>query len=159
MDNTFLLSLHNIMRWAVLLFALLALLTGLRGIGGKRDFTNGDKRTALYFLIACDIQLLLGLALYFLQGWYRNFSGGNMGGVMKDPVTRFWTIEHMVGMIIAIIVVHIGYAGTKGNRPHRSKFRRLFWCTLIALLIILVTIPWPFRQMGIARPWVPGMGV
>ena len=159
MDTSLLNSIHNIMRWAVLLFGVLALFTGLRGIGGKKDFTNGDKRTALYFMIACDIQLLLGLALYFLKGYYRNFSGGDMGTVMKDPTMRFWTVEHMIGMIIAIIIVHIGYAGTKGNRPHATKFRRLFWCTLIALLVIAITIPWPFRQLGVARPWVPGMGV
>ena len=153
MDTT-LITLHSIVRWLVLLFALLSLITGLRGIGGHRDFTNGDKRTALYFLITCDIQLLLGLALYFLRGYYRNFSSGDMGAVMKNSVSRFWTIELMVGMIIAIIIVHIGYAGTKGNRPHRSKFRRLFWCTLIAVIIILITIPWPFRQPGIGRPWL-----
>jgi hypothetical protein len=157
--DTILLNIHNIMRWAVLLFGVLALFTGLRGLGGHKDFTNGDKRTALYFMIACDIQLLLGLALYFLKGYQRNFSGGNMSTVMKEPVMRFWTIEHMTGMIIAIIVVHIGYAGTKGNRPHGAKFRRLFWCTLIALLIIAATIPWPFRQPGVARPWIPGMGM
>lgn len=158
MDTSILNSLHNVMRWAVLLFGVLALFTGLRGIGGKKDFTNGDKRTALYFMIACDIQLLLGLALYFLKGYYRSFSGGGMGEVMKNPPMRFWSVEHITGMIIAIVLVHVGYAGTKGNRPHASKFRRLFWCTFIALLVIAATIPWPFRVEGIARPWFPGGG-
>jgi hypothetical protein len=158
MDTTVLNSIHNVMRWAVLLFGVLALFSGIRGIGGGKDFTNGDKRTGLYFLIACDIQLLLGLALYFMKGYYRSFSGGGMGEVMKNAPMRFWSVEHLVGMIIAIMLVHIGYAGTKGNRPHISKFRRLFWCTLIALIIIAVTIPWPFRVHGIARPWFPGTG-
>jgi hypothetical protein len=148
--------LHNILRWVVLLFGVLSLLTGLRGLSGKRDFTNGDKRTALYFLIAADLQLLLGLALYFMKGYYRNFNAG-MGEVMRDATMRFWTVEHMAGMIIAIIFVHVAYAGTKGNRPHVSKFRRLFWGTLIALVIMAVIIPWPFREIGIARPWAPGM--
>ncbi len=159
MDTTLLNSIHNIMRWAVLLFGVLALFTGMRGLGGKRDFTLGDKRTALYFLIACDIQLLLGLSLYFMKGYHRVFSGGAMGEVMKNQPMRFWSVEHITGMLIAIILVHVGYAGTKGSRPHASKFRRLFWCTFIALLIIAVTIPWPFRAPGVARPWVPGMGV
>lgn len=157
--DTMLNHLHNIMRWAVLLFGVLTLITGLRGLNGKRDFTNGDKRTALYLLIACDIQLLLGLSLYFTKGYYRVFSGGAMGEVMKNQPMRFWSVEHITGMLIAIILVHIGYAGTKGSRPHAAKFRRLFWCTLIALLIIAVTIPWPFRAPGVARPWIPGMGV
>jgi hypothetical protein len=92
-----------------------------------------------------------------MKGYFRNFSGGNMGVVMKDSIQRFWTIEHFIGMLIAIIIVHIGYSGTKGNRPHASKFRRLFWCSLIALILIALMVPWPFRAPGISRPWVPGM--
>ncbi len=157
--DTALNHLHNIMRWAVLLFGVLTLISGLRGLNGKRDFTNSDKRNALFLLIACDIQLLLGLALYFMKGYHRVFSGGAMGEVMKNQPMRFWSVEHITGMLIAIILVHVGYAGTKGSRPPAAKFRRLFWCTFIALLIIAVTIPWPFRAAGVARPWMPGMGV
>lgn len=158
-DTTILNNIHNIMRWVVLLFGLLTLISGLSGLGGKKDFTHGDKRTALYFLISVDIQLLLGLALYFFRGYYRNFSSGNMGGIMREQVSRFWTIEHSVGMLVAIILVHVGYAGIKGKRPHVSKFRRLFWCTFIALLLMVAVAPWPFRAAGVARPWFPGMTV
>jgi hypothetical protein len=144
------------MRWVVLIFGLLSLISGMRGMGGGRDFAAGDKRNALFFMISCDIQLLLGLALYFTMGYYRNFSGGNIGTVMKDSVMRFWTVEHLIGMLIAIILVHIGYSGTKGDRRDLLKFRRLFWCTLIALVIMIAMIPWPFRAPGIAQPWLPG---
>lgn len=152
-------NIHNIVRWIILLFAVLTVITAMRGMGGRKDFTNGDKRTALYLMIACDIQLLLGLALYYLHGYYNNFAGGAMKEVMKAPAARFWTIEHLVGMIVAIILVHVGYSGTKGTRPHASKFRRLFWCSFIALILFVATIPWPFRQGDIARPWLPGMSV
>ena len=155
MNSGFLNNIHNILRWAVLLFGLLALLSGLRGLSGKRDFTNGDKRTALYFLIACDLQLLIGLALYFMKGYFNSLSSG-MGEAMKNPVLRFWSVEHSIGMLIGIIFVHIGYAGIKGNRPHKKKFSRLFWCSLIALIIFCVMIPWPFRIPGISRPLIPG---
>lgn len=150
---------HNLLRWVVLLFGVLSLLTGLRGVGGKRNFTDGDKRTMLFFMISVDLQLVLGLLLYFFKGYYRNFSGGAMGEVMKNSVSRYWTIEHAIGMIIAIIIVHIGYAGVKGNLPHASKFKRMLWCSLLALLLIALMAPWPFRELGIARPWVPGMAV
>lgn len=154
-----LVHLHNFLRWLVLIFGLLALITGSRGIGGGRDFTNGDKRTGLYFLITMDIQLLVGLALYFIGPWgFKVIQGAGMGAVMKNAANRFWAVEHPVMMLLAVILVHIGYAGTKGNRPHRSKFRRLFWCTLIALILILAAVPWPFRE-GIGRPWFPGMGM
>ncbi len=155
--ETGLLHLHNLLRWAVLLFGLLTLITSMRGLGGKKDFTNGDKRTALYLLISCDLQLLLGLALYFMKGYQHNFSGGVMAEVMKNPVSRFWTIEHGFTMLIGIVLVHIGYAGTKGSRAHVGKFRRLFWCTLIALILFAAMIPWPGRE-GIGRALFPGMG-
>jgi hypothetical protein len=152
--NTILEHIHNIMRWAVLLFGLLSIASGARGMGGGRDFTAGDRRNALFFMISCDIQLVLGLALYFTKGYYNNFSGG--GAVMRDSVMRYWTVEHLVGMILGIILVHIGYSGTKGDRRDNVKFRRLFWCSLIAMIIFLAMIPWPFRIPGIAQPWFPG---
>ena len=151
--------LHNIMRWAVLLFAVITLFTALRGMISKRDFTTSDKRPALYLLICCDIQLLLGLALYFMMGYQNNFSGGVMKEVMKAPAARYWTVEHSVGMLLAIILVHVGYAGIKGIRPYAAKFRRLFWCTFIALLVLVATAPWPYKQAGIAKPLFPGMTV
>src|SRR5690606_23557510 len=105
-------------------------------------------------MISCDIQLLLGLALYFMRGWANLLTNG--ASVMKDTYTRFFTIEHSLGMIIAIVLVHIGYSSVKKDIPDSAKFRKLFWMTTIALVIILITIPWPFRDI-VARPWFPGM--
>lgn len=149
--------LHNLLRWVVLLFAILSLISGLRGMSGNRIFKQGDKRTAFFFMLSMDIQVVIGLALYFMKDYYKNFTEGNMGEVMKNAIARFWSMEHLLGMIVALIIVHVGYAGTKGMRPDAQKFRRLFWCTLFALLIIAISIPWPWRAAGIARPWFPGM--
>lgn len=150
-------AIHNIMRWVVLLTGLLALITGLRGIGGGRNFTNGDKRTALYFMIAADIQLLLGLGLYFMTDKLNYWSLG-MKELMGNKTYRFWAVEHPIGMIVAIIFAHVAYAATKGNRAHRAKFRRLFIFTLVSLVLIAATIPWPNRAEGTGRPLMPAMG-
>jgi membrane protein DedA with SNARE-associated domain len=107
-------------------------------------------------MISCDIQLLLGLALYFMNGWYQMLASG--GEVMKNPAQRFFAMEHFALMLIAIILVHVGYSSSKKDVPDVSKFKRLFWYTLIALVIILVSIPWPFREL-VGRPWFPGMAV
>jgi hypothetical protein len=157
--DSILLSAHNIVRWLVLLFCVLSLFTGLRGFSGKRAFTDGDKRTMMFFMISCDIQLLLGLCLYFMKGYYRNFSGDSMGAVMRDGVSRFWTVEHTIGMLMAIIFVHIGYSKTKGKASQKIKFRTIFWCSFLAMIIFIVLVPWPFRIPGIARPLVPGMSM
>jgi hypothetical protein len=157
MSSTLIQNLHNILRWAVIIFGVLSIFVGLRGLNGRRNFGSGDKRIALLFLISCDIQLLLGLVLYFTKGYQNKFAGGGMGAVMKDATMRFWTVEHLVGMLIGIILVHIGYSGTKGARPEGSKFRRLFWCSLIAIILFAMMAPWPFRAPGVARPWFPAM--
>jgi len=148
-----LLDLHNVMRWLILLFALLAIIKGLSGMNGKKPFGKGDRRIALFLMICCDIQLLLGLVLYYLNGWWSVLTGGTS---MASKPNRFFSVEHAFGMILAIILVHIAYSATKKNIPDGSKFRRLFWLTLIAIIIILATIPWPGREM-VGRPLFPGM--
>lgn len=125
-------------------------------MNGKKAFMPGDKKTALFLMISCDVQLLLGLALYFMKGWFNVLTSG--GGFMKLPVQRFFAMEHAVGMIIAIVLVHIGYSATKKNIADSAKFKKLFWFTLVALIVIFATIPWPFRE-AIARPLFPGMTV
>lgn len=149
-----LLHLHNFMRWVVLILALVTIFRSLSGMNSGKTFTPGNKKAALFLMISCDIQLLLGLALYFMRGWADLLTNGV--AAMRDTYTRFFTVEHSLGMIIAIILVHIGYSSVKKDIPDSAKFRKLFWMTTIALVIILITIPWPFRDI-VARPWFPGM--
>ncbi len=150
--------LHNFLRWAVLLFGVLTIFQSLSGMSSGKTFSGGNKRNALFFMISCDIQLLLGLYLYFMGPWgIKNIQNmGGMGAAMKDSVSRFFGVEHITGMIIAIALVHIGYAGAKKAATDAVKFKKLFWFSLIAIVIMLVTIPWPFRE-GLGRPLFPGM--
>ena len=150
------LHLHNFSRWLVIIFGIWALLKGMSGMGGGKVFTKSSQRPALFFMIVCDIQLLLGISLYVMKGWFNALTSG--GNVMGNQAVRFWSFEHGLGMIIAIIFAHVAYSATKKNISDGSKFSRMFWLTLIALLIIFVTIPWPFREV-IGRPLFPGMSV
>ena len=152
-----LLDLHNLLRWVVLLLALLTVFGSLSGMTSGKTFTARNKKIALFFLISCDLQLLIGLALYFLGPWgIKNMQNMGMGAAMKDPVSRFFGVEHAIGMLIAIVLVHIGYSSAKKNVADSAKFKKLFWYTVCALLIMIITIPWPFRE-AIARPLFPGM--
>jgi hypothetical protein len=80
-----------------------------------------------------------------------------MSAVMKDPMLRFFAIEHTLGMLIAIIMVHIGYSYAKKNMSDLIKHRRTILFYSLALLIMLISIPWPFRAVGAGRSWFPGM--
>ena len=149
-----LLHLHNLLRWLVLLFALLVIFRSVSGMGGNKPFAAGDRKMALFLMITCDVQLLLGLALYYFRGWFTVLTSG--GDVMSNKYNRFFAVEHLTGMLIAIILVHIGYSTVKKNIDDRTKFKKLFWFVTIALLVILFTIPWPFREL-VGRPLFPGM--
>jgi hypothetical protein len=146
--------LHSIFRYFILLFALIVVIQCIMGIVGKKKFKSINKQSALVLLIFCDLQLLLGVVLYSLKGMTNLFSSGN---VMKDPVSRFWAVEHGVGMIIAIVLVHVGYSVTKKLMDDDRKFKKLFRNVFIALIIILFTIPWQWRTPGIGRPNIPSM--
>lgn len=150
-----LLDLHNLMRWILLIFLVLCVIKGASGMSGKKKFTDGDRKIALFLMIVTDIQLLLGLALYFMNGWFGALTSGKI--TMSDKYQRFWGIEHMFGMLVAIVLIHLGYAAVKKDVPGQTKFKKLFWFTFIALIIILFTIPWPFREI-VGRPWFPSMG-
>lgn len=142
------------LRWAVLLFGVWAVFAALGAVISKRAYKSSDNKVSLFFMISCDIQLLLGLILYFTGMWLEKVKSG-MGAVMKDPLERFFAIEHALMMIIAWLLVHIGRSMVKRSNSDAQKHKRTLIYFGIALLIILAMIPWPFRQPGIARQFFP----
>ncbi len=142
------------LRWAVLLFGFWALINALTGRFSKRNFTRNDNRTGLLFMISCDIQLLIGLILYFNGMWFTLLKE-NTKEVMKDGISRFFSLEHILMMIIAWLLVHIGRSMVKRADTDAKKHKLSLVYFGIALLIILAMIPWPFRQTGIARQLIP----
>lgn len=144
------LVLHNILRWAILLFGVWTLLNALSGVMSKRAYSSNDNRSNLFFMISCDIQLLLGLVLYFSNSWFDKLKSG-MGPVMKNGHDRFFTVEHSLIMILAWILVHVGRTSVKRAATDAAKHRKMLLFFGLALLLILAAIPWPFRT-EIARP-------
>ena len=80
-----------------------------------------------------------------------------MALTMKDPVLRFWGVEHFAGMLIAVIVAQVGRIISKKSANDIDKYKKGFIYYLISILIVIASIPWPFRIDGIARGWFPGM--
>ena len=148
------LILHNLLRWAVLLFGLWTLLNALSGVFGKRNFTANDNRINLFFMISCDIQLLLGLLLYFSNGWFEKLK--DLGSHIKEPYTRFFTMEHTSMMLLAWVLVHIGRVKVKRAGTDAAKHKRMLLFFGLAILLILVSIPWPFRE-AIGKPLLRGL--
>lgn len=154
---TGLLHLHNIMRWVILIFLIIALVRHLSGMNSNKLFTDGDRKTGLFLMISAHLTLLLGLYQWFAGNWgFKKIQELGMSGVMKDPAARFFAIEHLLGMLVAIILITIGRRVSKKNLPDDVKHKRSFWYYFIALILVLASIPWPFRE-AVARPLFPGM--
>lgn len=150
---TVLLLLHSLLRWVILILLVAAIVQSYTGMRSGRSYANGDRKLSLFLMIAAHTTLLIGLVLWFFGQFGLSLVENNgMGVVMKNAVMRYWVVEHFFGMLIAIALITIGRGVAKRSIPDPAKFKRAFWLFLVALLIILVTIPWPFRQ-GVGRPW------
>lgn len=143
--DTALQHMHSGLRWLLLLVLVFAVFKALFG-GGTRFFEK-DRKLALVVMILAHIQLLIGFALYFINGHFRNFD------LMDNPVIRFFAVEHMVGMLLAIILITIGYGKAKRGESDLVKTRAIKVYYGIALVIILASIPWPFRPGFEAMGW------
>lgn len=141
-----LVHIHSIGRWIVLLLLIFAILNSL--IAGRRPYLRTDNRLGLLLTISADLMLLIGLALYFVgnYGYKLVEANGGYGNMVKVPMARYFTLEHAVPMLIAIILMHIGKAQGKKAISDKAKHRRTVIFYLVALLIILVSIPWPFLK-------------
>ena len=143
------LVLHNLLRWAVLLFGLLTFFRAVNGVYSKRPFSAGDSKSNFWFMLSCDMQLVLGLILYFTGQWADKLK--NFHETMKNAEYRFYSFEHGVMMILALILVHVGRVSVKKAITPASKHRRALIFFGLAILLILAAIPWPFR-VEIMRP-------
>lgn len=134
---------HSGLRWLVLLFLVLAIFSSLTKWQGNKTYQAMDKRFSLLGLIFTHLQLILGLVLYFISPKVQ-FSGDVMG----NAITRFYTVEHISIMLIAIVLITIGYSKAKRANTDQKKFKTTFWYYTIGLILILINIPWPFRNLG-----------
>jgi hypothetical protein len=150
--------LHSLLRWVVLALMLVMLYRSFMGRSSDRTFKNEDRKVALFLLIGAHLQLLIGLYQYFVGPWgIHQLDNLSMGEVMKNAMSRFYLVEHALGMIIGITLITIAYSTGKKALEPQKKWNRMFILYAIAFVIIMVSIPWPFRMVGEGRAWFPGM--
>ncbi len=157
MFDTVLLSLHNLLRWVILLALLYAIIFSWKALSTKSAFTGGNRKAALILLISSHLTLLIGL-YQWLFGRFGLISTSLPPGtvLMKDKFYRFYWVEHPFGMVLAIALITIGYSTVKKGTLTAGLGKKAFWLFLIALLVLLATIPWPGRP-DIGRPLFPGV--
>jgi Flp pilus assembly protein protease CpaA len=152
---TGLVHLHNLLRWIIIILLLWNIVRHLTA--ATQPFGKKDKKLGLWAMIAAHITLVLGLGQYFFGNFGIKLLQEYGSEAMKMPGVRFWVVEHLAGMVLAILLITVARGiFRKANLSDAAKHRRALVLYGIALLLILVSVPWPWRE-SISRPLFPGM--
>lgn len=132
---------HSGLRWIALVLLGAAVIVAIGKWQGRSGYTDGNRKLYLFTLIAIHTQLIIGLILFFISPKV-NFD------LISDKLYRFYTVEHTAGMLIAIVLITIGYSRSKRAIDAVAKQRLVGIFYGLGLLLILASIPWPFRNLG-----------
>ena len=147
----FILAVHNILRWIVLILLVLALVRALWGWFGKREWTPTDRKVGVFYSVSLDVQLLLGLILYFVLSPITKVAISDFGAALANSDLRFFVFEHILMMILAVVLAHVGVAAAKRADESIRKHRRTVLWFGLSMIVILLGMPW-------FRPLLPGLG-
>ena len=143
------LTLHSWIRWVTIVAAIGALVTAL---SARAEQDRSAEWWSLLFVTTIDVQLLLGLLLYFVVSPNMQMVRQHFAEAMQIPQLRFWAVEHVTAMIVAVVVAHIGRVLARKAPDAASRRVRRLICYGIATIIILLATPWPGLPYG--RPLI-----
>jgi hypothetical protein len=141
----FILTLHNLTRWIVLIAGIVATVTAIIGWVKKKEWTATDNKMGLIYTISFDIQLLLGLMLYLWLSPLTKLAFEDFGAAMADDKLRFFAVEHFSMMLLALILAHVGRVLSK----KAAGTKKFMWAAIlfgISIILVLGSIPW-FRPL------------
>lgn len=135
--NSILTHAHSGLRWVAIILLLLAIINAFT----SKKFEKKHKMINLFTMITLHTQLIIGLVQYFITSGKVKF----FDGWMKEAVFRFYGMEHLLGMLIAIVLITVGYSKSKRGVTDSEKFKPIKLFYLIGFILIMASIPWPFR--------------
>ena len=130
-----LLNIHSGIRYLVLAGLVVVIVKSFLGLINKSAYNKSDNQIGLFLFIATHTQLLFGLFLYFVSPFV-NFGSTTM----SDKATRYWTVEHITGMLLAVALITIARISSKKMTDDTAKHKRMFIFNALALVIIVVMI-------------------
>lgn len=131
--------LHSYFAYLVLAVLVYVIVHAAMNISGNKPFTEKSRKLSLIGLIAAHLQLLFGLILYLISPvGLSNFSGEAMG----DSMSRLYMLEHPLTMIIAIVLITIGYSKAKRPGDDARRYKKILIFYGLGLALILLRIPW-----------------
>ena len=134
--------LHSYWAYLAVLLLILTVVNAIIGLTKNKNFTDKDLRISLFTLIVFHIQLILGFIVYYVSPYYESMREICMGATMKDAVVRLFVIEHPLMMILAIVLITVGFSKHKKQTTDKGKFKTLAIYYGLGLLFVLSRIPW-----------------
>jgi hypothetical protein len=144
-----LLFIHSWLRYFVLGFGAWLLVSSALTLAARSGWSERNERLHVLFLALLDAQFLIGLTLYIFLSPITAAAMHNFGAAMKDPQLRFFGVEHVTTMLIAVVVAHIGRARSK-RKTGTARQRSVLITQAVWLLLTAAAIPWP--GIDVARP-------
>jgi hypothetical protein len=145
---TALLFLHSWIRWLVMLAGVAALGGAVAGVMTRRTWLPVDNVRLAIFTHSLDVQLLIGLILYAFLSPVTRSGFENMSLTMRDPILRFFVVEHIVGMLVATALAHVGRARARKAVDPVARHRAVLIFVGLAMVALLLSIPWPGMPGG-----------
>ena len=134
--------IHSYWAYVTVVILIIAFINVIMGLTQNREFKEKDLRISLFTLIVMHIQLIIGLGWYFISPAYKRLKELGMGGAMKESGVRLLAVEHPLMMIIAIVLITIGWSKHKKQNTDKGKYKTIAIFYGLALIFVLSRIPW-----------------
>lgn len=146
----YLLTAHSWLRWLALFAGVVAMFFAFANWSATPAGNPARFRYSIIFVVLMDLQLLIGLVLYLGASPVTQQAFQNFGAAMKVKELRFFAVEHLTLMLLAVALAHVGGALTRKSKLQPQKNRAAAICFLLAVIAILAGTPWfrPLLRMG-----------
>jgi len=134
--------LHSGWAYITLIILVFAVVNAVIGLSSKKEFKDKDLRISLFTLIVSHIQLIIGFLALFVSTQFSFVLENGMGAAMKEPTIRLFVIEHPLMMILAIVLITMGFSKHKKQTTDAGKFKTIALYYGLGLLFVLSRIPW-----------------
>lgn len=137
---TGLLHLHSVNRYLLLIALFFVLYRAYNGWLRQQRFEKMDNTASVSLLALTHLQLVLGLILYVGFSQWTQPAFADMGAAMKNPWQRYFAVEHIAVMILAVVLIQLGRTFSKKATTDTEKHRKLAIYNTVALLLIVLSL-------------------
>lgn len=141
-----LLMMHSWLRWGVVIALLCVLVKFTTALVQNRPYTRTDRILSSVLLMVTHLQFILGVLLYFVWSPFIHIGKVDLSVIMKQPVLRYWNLEHVVSMFLFVVLVQAGFSISKRQQHSEERHKKMLLYTVLAFVFLIAVMPWPFRE-------------